>query len=192
MPSSDRPLGRSLSPVVSTAIAVAIGVGFSVLLISVSLGVSHGIKLRLAAAGSSRPPALNVLKIDAILTDLTVVVTAAMLIQTAVSTFVLGRSTMSSRREEIAIRRQSGVLRSTLVLEFLAGVLRGCIVGGLIGEAAGVAATIAIRRYSSLPAHFTWLSVLGAFPTAVVLAVGATLIPAWRTANVSPALVRRG
>jgi ABC-type lipoprotein release transport system permease subunit len=182
---------RVRAPIAGTAIAVAIGVGFSVLLISVSLGVSRGIKLRLAGAGSAHTQLLNVPKIDGILTDLTVLVTAAMLIQTAVSTYVLGRSTMSTRRDEIAIRRQSGVLRSRLVMEFLGGVMRGCLVGGAIGEAAGIGASIAVRHYSSLPTHFTWLSVMGAFPTAVVLAIGATLIPAWRTANVSPALVRR-
>jgi predicted lysophospholipase L1 biosynthesis ABC-type transport system permease subunit len=182
---------RRRPPIAGTAVAVAIGVGFSVLLISLSLGVSRSIKTRLAGANSTHPALLNVPRIDAILTDLTVVVTAAMLIQTAVSTYVLGRSTMSTRRDEIAIRRQSGVLRSTLVLEFLVGVLRACLIGGVIGEGAGIGATLAVRHFSSLPAHFTWLSVLGAFPTAVILAIGATLIPAWRTANVSPALVRR-
>jgi predicted lysophospholipase L1 biosynthesis ABC-type transport system permease subunit len=182
---------RPRPPIAGTAIAVAIGVGFSVLLISTSFGVSHGIKTSLARSGASAGSLVDVPRIDAILTDLTVVVTAAMLIQTAVSTYVLGRSTMSTRRDEIAVRRQSGVLRSTLIIEFLAEVMRACLIGAVVGEAAGVGASLALRHFTSLPVRFTALSVLGAFPTAVVLAIGATLIPAWQTANVSPALVRR-
>jgi putative ABC transport system permease protein len=182
---------RRKPPIAGMAVAVAIGVGFSVLLMSVSFGVSEGIEDRLARAGSTGVQLLNVPKIDAILTDLTVVVTAAMLIQTAVSTYVLGRSTMSTRREEIAVRRQSGVMRRTLVLEFLSGVLKACLIGGIVGEIVGIGVAILLRHVTALPVRFTPLSVLGAFPTAVVLAIGATLIPAWQTANVSPALVRR-
>lgn len=182
---------RFSSSVPAVVVAVTAGVGFSVILMSVSFGVSREIKARVAAGGPAVLSVLNVPLIDAILTDLTVVVTAAVLIQTAVSTYVLGRSTMSSRREEIAVRRQSGVLRRTLVAEFLGRVLTGCLLGGVLGEALGIGSGLALRHYTALPVRFTALTVLGAFPTAVVLAIGATLIPAWQIANTSPALVRR-
>jgi ABC-type antimicrobial peptide transport system permease subunit len=182
---------QARSPIAGIVLAVAVGVGFSVLLMSVAVGASRGIKQRLSVAGRFAHDGLNVPHINAILTDLTVVVAAAMLAQTAISTYVLGRSTMNTRREEIALRRQSGVLRRTLVLEFLARVAQACLIGGLVGEAAGIGLSVVLRRYSALPVHFTVLSVVGAFPTAVVLAMAATTIPAWRTANVSPALVRR-
>jgi len=48
-----------------------------------------------------------------------------------------------------------------------------------------------VRQWTVLPVRFTVLSVLGAFPVAVLLAVAATLVPAWQAANVSPALLRR-
>lgn len=176
---------------VATGAAVAIGVSFSVLLMSVSFGVAHDIKRRLGLRVLVDLPSLHVAMIDAILTALTVLVTVAMLSQTAVATYVLGVSAMGTRREEIAVRRQSGVLRSRLVWEFLRGVLAACLAGGVLGEMAGVAAGLAVRRWTVLPVRFTALSLLGAFPAAVVLAVAATLVPAWRAASTSPALLRR-
>jgi ABC-type lipoprotein release transport system permease subunit len=114
-----------------------------------------------------------------------------MLAQTAISTFVLGVTAMRSRREEIAIRRQSGVLRSALVAEFILAVLRPCLVGGLAGEAAGLGIGVLLRRYTVLEVRFTVVSLLAAFPITVLLAVAATIWPAWQAANVSPALLRR-
>lgn len=176
---------------IATAAAVAIGVSFSVLLMSVSFGVADDIKRRLSLRVLARLPHLHVGAIDAILTALTVLVTVAVLSQTAVATYVLGVSAMGARREEIAVRRQSGVLRSRLVGEFLGAVLAACLAGGVFGEVAGVAAGLAVRRWTVLPVRFTALSLLGAFPTAVLLAIGATLVPAWQAANTSPALLRR-
>lgn len=170
-------------------VAVAVGVAFSVVLISVSAGVSYGIRHQLAGAASHG--LLNVSLIDRILVALTALVAAAMLAQTAISTFVLGVTAMRSRREEIAIRRQSGVLRSTLVAEFTRGVLSPALVGGLIGEAVGVGAALLLRHYTVLEVRFTVVSLLAAFPVTVVLAVAATVWPAWQAANVSPALLRR-
>lgn len=163
------------------------GVGFSVLLISVAQGVSQNLQLQIRVAGQ----VIDVNKIDDILTLLTVVVTAAMLCQTAAATFILGVTTMRSRREEIAIRRQSGVLRSRLIGEFVGEVLTACVVGGVLGEAAGVAAASAMKTWTVLPVRFTPLSLISAFPVTVLLALLATLWPAWRAANASPALLRR-
>jgi hypothetical protein len=158
---------------------------------SVSFGVSADIQRRLSLQVLADLPGVHVGVIDAILAALTVLVTAAVLSQTAVVTYVLGASAMGGRREEIAVRRQSGVLRSRLVGEFLAVVLAVCLVGGVAGEIGGVAAGLAVRQWTVLPVRFTALSVLGAFPVAVLLAVAATLVPAWQAANVSPALLRR-
>ena len=170
---------------------MAVGVCSSVLLMSVSFGVSADIQRRLSLQVLAHLPGVHVAVIDAILAALTVLVTAAVLSQTAVVTYVLGASAMGGRREEIAVRRQSGVLRSRLVGEFLAVVLAVCLAGGVAGEVAGVAAGLAVRQWTVLPVRFTVLSVLGAFPVAVLLAVAATLVPAWQAANVSPALLRR-
>jgi ABC-type antimicrobial peptide transport system permease subunit len=98
---------------------------------------------------------------------------------------------MRSRREEIAIRRQSGVLRSRLLAEFVRTVAMLCVVGGTLGEAAGYTAGVLIQHNTVLPVRFTAVSLLAAFPVTVALAVAATVYPAWKAANVSPALLRR-
>lgn len=172
-------------------IAVMVGVAFAVLLISVSAGVSYGIHHRLANPRLRGLPGINIPLIDSILTALTIVISAAMLAQTAISTFVLGVTAMRSRREEIAIRRQSGVLRSTLVAEFIRAVLRPCMVGGLAGEVVGLGVGVLLRQFTVLEVRFTIVSLLAAFPITIVLAVAATIWPAWQAANVSPAMLRR-
>ena len=176
---------------VATSAVVAVGVGFAVLLMSVAFGVARDINDRLSAAVLQRVASLTVHQVNQILAALTVAVTAAMLAETAAVTFVVGVTVMRSRREEIAIRRQSGVLRSRLIVEFVQVVAVLCVVGGLVGEAAGYAAGVLIEHNTVLPVRFTAVSLLGAFPVTVVLAVAATVYPAWRAASVSPALLRR-
>jgi len=176
---------------VAAAVAVAVGVGFSVLLISVAFGVSDFITVRLSVPAIRRSGLVDVDLINTVLAVLTVVVTGAMLAQTAAATFVLGVTTMRSRREEIGLRRQSGVLRSTLLTEFGRQMLAACAVGGVLGEGAGLLAGVVLRSATVLPVRFTPVSLLAAFPVTVLLALAATLGPAWRAANASPALLRK-
>ncbi len=176
---------------VASAVAVAVSVLFSVLLMSVAFGVQEGIDSRLASPEVRSSGAVDVDTINLILLWLTVVVTGAMLAQTAATTFVLGLTVMRSRREEIALRRQSGVFRGTLMLEFLRATLLSCLTGGLVGEVAGVGAGLLVRNWTVLPVRFTLISVLGAFPVTALLGVAATVLPAWRSANASPALLRK-
>lgn len=154
---------------------------------SVAQGVSDRLQSNLSVA---RLP--NVGNTDDILTLLTVVITAAMLIQTAIATFTMGVTTMRARREEIALRRQSGVLRSRLLREFTWRLLGVCTVGGIIGEIIGIAAGEGLATWTVLPVTFTPITLFAAFPVTVFLALLATLGPAWRSANASPALLRRG
>jgi ABC-type antimicrobial peptide transport system permease subunit len=170
---------------------VAVGVGFAVLLMSVAFGVARDINNRLSAAELQRVASLTVHQVNQILAALTVVITAAMLAETAAVTFVVGVTVMRSRREEIAVRRQSGVLRSRLILEFVQVVAVLCVIGGVVGEVAGYAAGVVIEHNTVLPVRFTAVSLLAAFPVTVALAVAATVYPAWRAASVSPALLRR-
>jgi putative ABC transport system permease protein len=176
---------------VATSAVVAVGVGFAVMLMSVAFGVARDINGRLAAAELRRYAPVTIHQIDEILAALTVLVTASMLLETAAVTFVVGVTVMRSRREEIAIRRQSGVLRSRLISEFIAGVAVLCLIGGIAGEAAGYAASVLIKGHTVLPVQFTPLSLLAAFPVTVTLAIAATVYPAWKAANVSPTLLRR-
>ena len=173
-------------------VAVGIGVGFAVLLMSVAFGVKHGISSRLSNPLLKQSHLVNVARINEILVLLTIVVATAMLSETAASTFTVGLTLMKSRKEEVALRRQSGVLRSRLMKEFVWAISIPCVIGGLIGEACGIAVAWLLGRYTVLPIRFTPFSLLAPFPITVALAIAATLIPAWRFANASPALLRKG
>ena len=182
---------RRLPSRVVAVIAVALGVGFSVVLISVAGGVSDYITAQLSVSQVRRSGLVDVDVINTIVALLTVVVTVAMILQTAAATFVLGMTTMRGRREEIALRRQSGVLRSTLLLEFGRQMLAACVLGGIVGEVAGILCGALLRAVTVMPVRFTPLSLVAAFPATVLLALAATLVPAWRAANASPTLLRR-
>src|ERR1035441_2538718 len=88
---------------VATCISIACGVAFSVLLMSVSQGVADQLQ---GDVNVARLP--NVSRIDNVLTLLTVVVTSAMLLQTAIATFVMGLITMRGRRAERSEERRVG------------------------------------------------------------------------------------
>lgn len=175
------------------AISVSVGasVAFSVLLVSVAFGVNREISRSLSSPLLHRTGLVDVPRINSILILLTLVVTLGMMAQTAAATFVLGVTSMRLRREEIALRRQSGVLRSTLLVEFVQMVLRVCLVGGIIGEVVGIALAFLLSQVTVLPTQFNLISLGAAFPVTVLLAVAATLIPAWQAAGASPALLRK-
>jgi hypothetical protein len=78
---------------VAAAISVGVGVGFSVLLMAVAFGVSYDIHHRLNVPFFQVSPAAvaaSIARIDTILTLLTAVVAAAMLTETAATTFTVG------------------------------------------------------------------------------------------------------
>ncbi|MCL6106183.1 MAG: FtsX-like permease family protein [Actinobacteria bacterium] len=176
----------------AAAIAVFIGVFFSVLLMSVAFGVAEKITHLVDNPNVEHTQAVNTALVEQILTVLTIVVVAAMLSQTAAATFTLGVTVMRNRREEIAVRRQSGVLRSRLLREFLIAMFYPCLIGGLVGEALGILAAGILRQTTVLPVAFNLVSLLAAFPVTIVLALAATLLPAWRSTNISPAMLRKG
>ena len=176
---------------VATSAVVAVGVGFAVLLMSVAYGVAHDIDSQLSSATLRRFAPVPVHQVNQILAAVTVVITASMLCETAAVTFVVGVTVMRARREEIAIRRQSGALRSRLIAEFVRGVAVLCLAGGVAGEVAGYLAGAVIKAGTVVPVMFTPMSLLAAFPVTVMLAIAATVYPAWKAANVSPTLLRR-
>jgi len=172
---------------------VVVGVAFSVLLMAVAFGVQAKVNYLMSHTGlpDSMISLIPAHPIRQILFWLALVVTGAMLLQTAISTFTMGTALMRSRRDEIAIRRQSGVLRSTLLLEFARAMLGPCLLGGAVGEVLGIAVGLVLRTWTVLPVRFTAVSILSAFPVTVLLALIATLIPAWQAASASPALLRK-
>jgi ABC-type antimicrobial peptide transport system permease subunit len=161
---------------------------------SVVFGVSQAIHHRLNAQYFRLGPAAiasSISRIDAILAILTVVVTTAMIVLTMTTTFTVGVVLMRARRNEIAVRRQSGVLRSRLVAEFVLEMLWPAVSGGITGELCAVGFAGLLARVTVLPVRFTPVSLLAAFPTTVVLALMAALVPAYRSAGKSPNILRR-
>ena len=170
--------------------SVAMGVAFSVLLMSVSYGVSDRITGDLGSPEVRAAGVVDVDLIESILRQLTVVVTLAMVVQTAAATATVGWVLMQSRKREIGIRRQSGVFRSRLVRDFLQEMTPPVLGGALAGEAVGVLGALAVRELTVLPVSFTAVSLLAAFPVTIVLAGIATTVPAWVAAGQSPKSVQ--
>ena len=170
--------------------SVAMGVAFSVLLMSVSYGVSDRIAGDLGTPEVRAAGVVDVDLIESILRQLTVVVTLAMVVQTAAATATVGWVLMQSRKREIGIRRQSGVFRSRLVRDFLQEMTPPVLGGALVGEAVGIVGALAVRELTVLPVSFTAVSLLAAFPVTIVLAGIATTVPAWVAAGQSPKAVQ--
>lgn len=170
--------------------SVAMGVAFSVLLMSVSYGVSDRITGDLGTPEVRAAGVVDVDLIESILRQLTVVVTLAMVVQTATATATVGWVLMQSRKREIGIRRQSGVFRSRLVRDFLQEMTPPVLGGALVGEAVGIVGALAVREFTVLPVSFTAVSLLAAFPVTIVLAGIATTVPAWVAAGQSPKSVQ--
>lgn len=171
-------------------VSVAASVAVSVLLIACSQGVQRSIASQVNNE-TLRRAGLDSSTIDASLDLLTGVIIGAVLVETAAATFILGLTVMRSRREEIAIRRQSGVFRSTLLWEFVRGALATCLIGGLLGEVLGATTARLLQVFTVLPVRFTAIALAGAFPVTIALALTATLIPAWIATGESPSLLRR-
>jgi len=170
--------------------SVAMGVAFSVLLMSVSYGVSDRITGDLGTPEVRAAGVVDADLIESILRQLTVVVTLAMVVQTAAATATVGWVLMQSRKREIGIRRQSGVFRSRLVRDFLQEMTPPVLGGALVGEAVGIVGALAVRELTVLPVSFTAVSLLAAFPVTIVLAGTATTVPAWVAAGQSPKSVQ--
>lgn len=175
----------------TSMVQTMVGVGLSVLLISISAGVQRVIRQQVHVAGLGSFP-INAALIDGILSDLTVLVVAAMLLQVAIGALILGITMMRSKRVEIAIRRQSGVTRARLLREFLLLTIEPVLVGGLVGEVLGILSAFVMEHTTVLPVHFGAAAIFAAFPTCVVLSVVAVSFPAWSSANTSPATLRKG
>lgn len=182
---------RHQSQHVSLWFSVLISVALSVILISVAFGVHDEITHSLAIPAVRQSGLVDTSRIDSILAVLTLVVTTAMMVQTGAAAYMFGTLSTRMRRQEIAVRRQSGVFRLTLLKEFALDILQLSVMGGIAGEGLGILGAFALGTFTVVPVRFTPISLFLALPLAVVLALIATLRPAWRAAGTSPALARK-
>lgn len=175
-----------------SALSVMYSVAFAVLLMSISAGVEQEVNASLGVRELQGVSFINVGRINDILHALTILISVSMIIQTALTTAVIGYVLMNSRRNEIGSRRQSGVERSRLVKEFAIEMVQPVLIGAVIGEAVGIVVSRYIRDVTVLPVHFTAQSLLLAFPTTVIIAMGAVMVPAYIDAGRSPKHLQAG
>ncbi|MSR63829.1 MAG: ABC transporter permease [Planctomycetes bacterium] len=95
-------------------------------------------------------------------------------------------ATVTERTREIGIRRALGAKRNQIVVQFLVETVTLCIVGGLVGVAAGLLSPWVLEQVLHKRAIVTLNSPFLAFSISVVIGVVAGLYPAWRAANMDP------
>jgi putative ABC transport system permease protein len=93
---------------------------------------------------------------------------------------------VTERTKEIGVRRAVGASQRDILRQFLSESVMQCIVGGIVGVAAGFLFAVALRTFTSFPAAVqTWVAVLG-----VALSCGIGLFfgiyPAVRAARLDP------
>jgi ABC-type antimicrobial peptide transport system permease subunit len=99
--------------------------------------------------------------------------------------------TVSERAREIGIRRALGARRSDIVEQFLVETTVISALGGLIGVAVGLSATVILSHYFGLPVAIRPWSPFVAFSIAVSTGVIFGVYPARRAAMLDPAEVLR-
>src|SRR5262249_34870683 len=90
------------------------------------------------------------------------------------------------RRSEIGLRRALGAAKGHILVQFLAEAMLLAALGGLVGIAAGAAATAAYahtRHWATVIPTLAWAGGIGA---AVLIGAVAGLLPALRAARMSP------
>ena len=98
---------------------------------------------------------------------------------------------VTERTKEIGIRRAMGATQADILRQFLAESVMQCIVGGVIGVAAGFMFALALRTFTSFPASVqTWVAALGVVLSSVIgLFFG--IYPARRASRLDPVVALR-
>lgn len=98
---------------------------------------------------------------------------------------------VTERTKEIGVRRAVGATERDILRQFLVESVMQCVVGGLLGIAAGFACALALRTWTSFPASVqTWVAVLGlGLSSAIGLFFG--IYPAVRAARLDPVAALR-
>ena len=90
------------------------------------------------------------------------------------------------RRSEIGLRRALGAAKGHILLQFLSEAMLLASLGGLVGIAAGAAATAAYahtRHWATVIPTLAWA---GGIAAAILIGAATGLLPALRAARMSP------
>ncbi|MDQ1603120.1 MAG: putative transport system permease protein [Actinomycetota bacterium] len=95
------------------------------------------------------------------------------------------------RTREIGLRKALGGRQRDILLQFLIEAVLLCVVGGVIGIAFGVSASLVASAVSPLPAVIAWWSPALAFAVSVAVGVFFGVAPARRAGRLDPVVALR-
>ena len=110
---------------------------------------------------------------------------------TSLSLFVGGIGIMNimfvsvaERTREIGVRKAIGARQRTILLQFLIEAAGICLIGGLIGLAIAIPATLLLKQV--MPAAISWQIIGIALLVSILTGLIAGFLPAWRAARMNP------
>jgi predicted permease len=113
------------------------------------------------------------------------------LVLVAVGVYGLYAGEVSRRRREIGVRMALGATRLVVVQSLLARALVRAAIGGVVGGAAGIVAARVLDSILYGVRSTDAVSYMGSIVVVVLVAIGATLIPALQAARVAPSYALR-
>jgi putative ABC transport system permease protein len=120
------------------------------------------------------------------LTAILVLVAAVTLAVGGVGIMNIMLATVRSRIREIGIRKALGATSYEIKLQFLVEAVFISLIGGIVGCILGMAVPLSIRLFTDYKLPFSWLSVVIALSTAVIVGVVFGTLPATRAAQLDP------
>lgn len=98
---------------------------------------------------------------------------------------------VTERTKEIGVRRAMGATQNDILRQFLTEAVVQCMIGGMVGIAAGFLFALALRTFTSFPAAVqTWVAVLGVVLSSIIgLFFG--IYPATQAAKLDPVVALR-
>jgi len=95
-------------------------------------------------------------------------------------------ATVTSRIQEIGIRKALGATRRTILLQFLMESTFISLAGGIIGVALGLGVPFMIHVFSHVDLNFSWISATVALTASAAIGIAFGTIPAKRAADLDP------